>query len=166
VPNTAAEWGFWIFSTIVVGLIIGIGVNLLTPQFSERGMRWLQARRLKEEEHDKRLEEISHLLETNPMEVLLRYLSFLVGIGSGLMFFGFIILVIMLTLVLLGVMYGEIPKGLLYTMIFGLWLAGGIELFLIFRWFGIISSFVRAYILYHIRNPDKFFPGQQQKEKE
>ena len=80
-PNTATEWAFWVFSTIFLALIIGIGVNLITPRVKDTGEGWLQKRRLKHESYRKQLEKMSKRLDENPAEIFLFFVGQLSAYG-------------------------------------------------------------------------------------
>lgn len=50
-PDSVSEWGWWIVSTIVVGFILSIVANLVTPIFKQTGQGWLQRIRLRRERY-------------------------------------------------------------------------------------------------------------------
>lgn len=78
-PSSAIEWGFWIFSTIIVGGLLGIGVNLISPSVGKRGSIWLQSRRLKQQKYVDYLNFLSLSLDDDPSTVFLQFAADLVG---------------------------------------------------------------------------------------
>jgi hypothetical protein len=106
-PNTTAEWLFWIFSTLVVGLIVGIGVNLITPKIKETGDSWLQRRRLQRELYRQNVETLADRLESNPQDVLLYFMARFANSGILIGLSSLMYLLVTLTLISLRLPYPE-----------------------------------------------------------
>lgn len=65
-PTTLEGWLFWIFSVLVVGLILSVMGNLITPLVKERGAGWLQRRRLRRQEYREQLIELGKRMKRDP----------------------------------------------------------------------------------------------------
>lgn len=89
-PSNLNEWMFWIFSTIIVGLIIGIGVNLITPKVKGTGESWLQYRRLNKQVYKNSLSQWSLDLDKGGSSVYLyfsnRVLTYATMLAVGFLF--------------------------------------------------------------------------------
>ena len=65
-PDTLQGWMWWGFTAVIVGLVINIGANFLTPLARRGGESWFQRRRLKHEKYRAGIEELVKQLKNDP----------------------------------------------------------------------------------------------------
>lgn len=70
-PATPDSWLWWIFSVLIVGLILSVVGNLITPVVRKSGEGWLQKRRLKKQEYRRFLQDEIIVLHNKPMTVVM-----------------------------------------------------------------------------------------------
>jgi MFS family permease len=102
-PTDTIGWLWWFFTAIVLaiilGFLIGIPVNLITPKVKETGEGWLQKRRLKQEKYRETLEDMSRSLDNSPGEV---YMYFIATLSIyGVLMLTSLIIALLLTLIAL-----------------------------------------------------------------
>jgi MFS family permease len=91
VPTDESSWRFYIISSVIIliiGGLLGLGVNLITPKVKETGEGWFQKRRLKKEKYRAKLERASHDLDTDPTIVYLYFVGLVLLLVTGFALLG------------------------------------------------------------------------------
>jgi hypothetical protein len=113
VPSNTNEWIFWVFTTLIVGTIVGIGVNLITPKVKEGGQSWIQKARLKDKEYRDSLNLWCDKLDNHPHLVYL-YLLTRYSLASIFIVLGSLLLIMMRT--------SDRPEPLIMLILVGIFL--------------------------------------------